>query len=100
MKTFTRSSVCFIALIFLYINTIAQHSCCSLTATSEFAMLSNNPTFTSSHAAPLPYNFVAEKGKMITVKVPGGKEASVFEVKADKPTNNYLFVFHEWWGLN
>ncbi|MEO5571229.1 MAG: dienelactone hydrolase family protein, partial [Bacteroidia bacterium] len=25
---------------------------------------------------------------------------AAFEVKADKPTNNYLFVIHEWWGLN
>ncbi|MEO8149563.1 MAG: dienelactone hydrolase family protein [Bacteroidia bacterium] len=74
-------------------------SCCSPSATQEFAMLSKNESFIASHLAPLPFKFEGGKGKMITIKTAGAK-ANVYEVKAAKSTKNYLFVFHEWWGLN
>ncbi|MCI4667054.1 MAG: dienelactone hydrolase family protein [Bacteroidia bacterium] len=40
------------------------------------------------------------KGKMITYKTSGGEEGNAYLVKADKKTNKYIFVIHEWWGLN
>lgn len=79
--------------------TMAQ-SCCMKNATIAFAGLANNRKFVSSHLAPLPFTYSAERGKMITFKTSDGKEASAFEVRSDKPTNNYVFMFHEWWGLN
>lgn len=78
----------------------AGQSCCMKSATSVFAGLANNQKFVSSHLAPLPFTFSTERGKMITFKTSDGKEGGAFEVRSDKPTNNYVFMFHEWWGLN
>jgi carboxymethylenebutenolidase len=76
-------------------------SCCGIPATAEFARFANDPQFMMSHASPLPFHFVSEKGgKEITFKAADGSEAYGYEIKADKKTNYYLFVFHEWWGLN
>lgn len=74
-------------------------SCCSPSSTQEFAMLSKNESFVASHLAPLPFVLEGGKGKMITIKTAGSK-ANAYEVKAPKTSKNYLFVFHEWWGLN
>jgi carboxymethylenebutenolidase len=71
-----------------------------MSSTQKFAMLASNEKFASSHADPLPFDFIPEKGKMITYKTSDGKDANAFVVIADKPTNNWLIVVHEWWGLN
>ncbi len=75
-------------------------TCCSMSSTEKFAMLSSNETFVSSHADPLPFNFNPVKGKMITYKTNDGGESAAFVVKADKPTDNWIIMVHEWWGLN
>lgn len=83
---------------------LAQHtSCCTKpSAVSQtFAMLvKSDKGFVSSHAAPLPYTHKSEVGKMITFKTPDGQTGNGYELKAAKKTNNYLFVYQEWWGLN
>jgi carboxymethylenebutenolidase len=81
-------------------STSLAQSCCMKSATTAFASLGDDKSFVSSHASPLPFTFVPEKGQMITFKTPDGKDGNAFEVKADKETKNYLLVFHEWWGLN
>lgn len=86
--------------VFQKVSAQSKHSCCSKTATVEFAMLGKNESFKSSHLSPLPFNYVPHEGKMILIKCTDGKDAAAFEVRAGQPTNNYLFVFHEWWGLN
>lgn len=39
-------------------------------------------------------------GEMITFAVEGGKEANAYFVPHPAGSNKYLFVIHEWWGLN
>jgi carboxymethylenebutenolidase len=88
-------------IVFAALNVFAQKSsCCAMPATTQFAMLSKDRSFTSSHDEPRPFVYESKAGKMITYKTPDGKQASAFELKAAKPTNNYLLVIHEWWGLN
>lgn len=53
-----------------------------------------------SHKSPLKMHFQSSVGKAITYKTPDGKEADAYFFLAKKPTNNYLLVVHEWWGLN
>ncbi len=50
----------------------------------------------------LPKEFILkeEKGKMITFKTDDGKTADAYFVKSGKPSKKYIFIFHEWWGLN
>ena len=52
------------------------------------------------HESPLPFTLQNKAGKKVTYKTPDGKTATAYEIKAPKATDNYLFVIHEWWGLN
>ena len=76
-------------------------SCCArpATATETFAMLATEKDFSGGHDAPLPYSYEGA-GAMVDFKTPDGKAGHAFEIKSAKPSNKYLFVIHEWWGLN
>ncbi|MDR3696404.1 dienelactone hydrolase family protein [Mucilaginibacter sp.] len=69
-------------------------------ATKQFAMLAADKKFVMAHPLPLKYHFQSDIGKAITYNTSDGKTAGAFFFKAKKPTNNYLLVVHEWWGLN
>lgn len=73
---------------------------CHTSATEKFALFASSKDFNMSHANPLPYVHQSETGKMITFKTPDGKDASGYVLMAKKKTNNWIFVFQEWWGLN
>src|ERR1700722_7713739 len=74
--------------------------CCAKSAPQQFAMLASNNKFVMSHGTPKPFHFQSSIGKPVTYQTPDGKEATAFELKAKSPTNNYLLVIHEYWGLN
>jgi carboxymethylenebutenolidase len=78
-------------------------SCCArpatTSATEAFAMLATDKDFSGGHDAPLPYSYAGE-GQMIEFKTTDGQTGHAFEIKSAKPSNKYLFVIHEWWGLN
>ncbi len=77
-----------------------KKSCCGPTATEEFAAFGKEMAFVSLHEAPEPFVFKSVGGESKTLKTADGLETVVYQVMAGKPTNNYLLVFHEWWGLN
>jgi carboxymethylenebutenolidase len=76
-------------------------SCCAkpAAATETFALLASNTDFSGGHDAPLPYSYEGE-GSMIKFKTADGQTGQGFEVKSATPSKKYLFVIHEWWGLN
>src|SRR6202012_324882 len=76
--------------------------CCSqsTSATQKFAMLASDKKFIKAHPNPKKYHFQSTIGKAITYKTTGGPDANAFEFKAKTPTNNWLIVIHEFWGLN
>lgn len=79
----------------------AQKSCCSKTESTEmFAMLTYNEKFVATHLDPIPFTLSNPIGKEIAFKTPDGMEGHAYEIKATTPTNKYVFVIHEWWGLN
>lgn len=91
----------FISILFIQFNYAQQQmSCCTIDATETFARNASDKNFTKSHDAPLPFTYISEKGKDIRFKTTDGKDAHGWEVKADKKTPYYLFVIHEWWGMN
>ncbi len=73
---------------------------CHTPATEKFALFASNKDFSRTHADPLPYTHQSSVGKMITFKTPDGKEANGYLLSAKSKTNNWIFVFQEWWGLN
>lgn len=95
-----RKGFLIIAAIFYSLSLQAQSpmNCCS--PTQRFALLATDKNFRAAHEAPLPFIFQNAQGKMIQIPTSDGKTANAYFVKATVPTNNYLLVFHEWWGLN
>ncbi|ARS34157.1 dienelactone hydrolase family protein [Pontibacter actiniarum] len=69
-------------------------------ATEKFAMLGNDAAFVQKHENPLPFALQNGKGQRITYQTPDGKTANAYLVKAEKETDEYVFMIHEWWGLN
>lgn len=37
---------------------------------------------------------------MVVYVCPDGRNANAYAIKATEKTDNYIFIFHEWWGLN
>lgn len=89
-------------LLLISITSFAQQkmSCCAASATESFAQLASSKEFVLSHPLPLPFTYTSENGNAITFKAADGTDAYGWEIKAKHPTNNYLFVIHEYWGLN
>ncbi|WP_247234226.1 dienelactone hydrolase family protein [Telluribacter sp. SYSU D00476] len=58
-----------------------------------------DPAFQALHPAPLPLQYDGQ-GQNITFKTPDGKDANGYLIKAKRPSDKWLFVYQEWWGLN
>ncbi len=78
----------------------SKMACCKQSATQQFAMLASNKDFRMSHKNPIKFHFQSTIGKAITYQTTGGKDANAYILMAKNPTNNYILVIHEWWGLN
>jgi carboxymethylenebutenolidase len=79
----------------------SKMACCAKpSATQQFAMLASDKHFVMSHPIPAKMHFQSSIGKAITYKTPDGKTAGAYVFMAKNPTNNYLLVIHEYWGLN
>ncbi len=74
-------------------------SCFNADVREEFRETALTQEFASLHLAPLPIMFEGS-GKTIRFKTTDAAEGGGYEIKAKKPTKNYLFVIQEWWGLN
>ncbi|NSL87990.1 dienelactone hydrolase family protein [Chitinophaga sp. Mgbs1] len=76
-------------------------SCChNPDGVTAFAALGSQEEFRMEHKNPLPYVYQGTGGAAVTFNTPDGTPASGFLFKAKKPSQNYLFVYHEWYGLN
>jgi carboxymethylenebutenolidase len=74
---------------------------CHTPATEKFAMFASNKDFNAKHPTPGNYIHVSEEGgKMIKIKCTDGKDANGYLLKAKAPTDKWILVFQEWWGLN
>jgi carboxymethylenebutenolidase len=77
-----------------------KKQCCKApSAASAFATFANNSSFISAHESPKALSY-AEKGKMVSFPSPDGKNTNAYMIKSDQKSNDYLIVFHEYWGLN
>ncbi|HAA11841.1 MAG TPA: dienelactone hydrolase, partial [Cytophagales bacterium] len=69
-------------------------------AMDEFITLCASPSFQNLHDNPLPYHHHSEQGQDITFPVEGGESGQAYAFMTKEETNKYVFVIHEWWGLN
>jgi len=89
--------VCFTVIAFGQNNVVC---CNNPSATQKFAMLASSEKFRMAHKNPVKFHFQTNIGKAITYKTADGQTANAFEFKAKNKTDNYIFVIHEWYGLN
>lgn len=80
----------------------AQTDDCETKLSDEvsFSDLALDQKFVATHLPPLPLQYDPKIGMMVNMKVEGGKEVAVFEVKSGKSNGALILMFHEWWGLN
>lgn len=78
----------------------SQTTCCSVTVSSQNAILAMNEKFASKHDVPAPFKLAAPKGENISFTTKDGANGLAYFIKSARPSNKVLFVFHEWWGLN
>jgi len=97
-----KKTLMLVSLLFFGLLVKAQdkETICHTPATEKFAMFASNKEFKKMHPSPLAYVHVSEEGgKMITIKT-ASADANAYFIEAKKKSNNWVFVFQEWWGLN
>ncbi|MBK9257059.1 MAG: dienelactone hydrolase family protein [Saprospiraceae bacterium] len=79
-----------------------QNSFCSLSGsgTSEFAKLGMDLTFVIAHQEPLPFILENQTGSIIKFGCKDGKDGQGYYIPSKVKSDQYIFVIHEWWGLN
>jgi carboxymethylenebutenolidase len=91
-----------IASLMLAMNVVAQDgiTVCHTPATEKFALFASNKEFNLKHPNPPAYVHQSEVGKMISFNTPDGAKGQGYVLLSKSKTNNWIFVFQEWWGLN
>lgn len=78
----------------------AKNSSCCATGPIEFAKLADDKNFRDKHDAPVNLSEYKALGEMKEIAVKSGAKAKIYTLTAKQKSNNYIIVFHEWWGLN
>lgn len=68
-------------------------------ASDNMGQFAEDKEFKEAHDAPAATT-VTGKGKMISFATPDGKQGTAYAIMPEEPSNKYLMVIHEWWGLN
>ena len=63
------------------------------------AQFADEQEFKDAHESPEENTHQAQ-GEMITFDVADGEPANAYALMPETPSNSYLLVIHEWWGLN
>lgn len=70
-------------------------------APAQFASLADDASFRGMHEEPVSIQLTKGSGKMIKFDVEGGDRGNAYYVPAaNEGSELWLFVVHEWWGLN
>ncbi len=65
----------------------------------DMAQFVNAPGFASFHPSPIAFEFAA-KGEMVNFPTSDGSDGKGYLLKSTSPSDQWLFVYQEWWGLN
>lgn len=80
---------------------ITGEACCTHTSEAGFVSFAQDQAFVDKHEEPLGFEHQSEVGgKMISIPMANGSVAQAYFIEAAEKSNKYLFVIHEWWGLN
>lgn len=59
----------------------------------------DDPGFKDAHEEPANIDFQG-KGEMVEFRTPDGGMGKAYTLRPAETSNKFLFVVHEWWGLN
>lgn len=65
----------------------------------DMAQFVDAPGFASFHPSPIAFEFEA-KGEMVSFPTSDRTDGKGYLLKANSPSDQWLFVYQEWWGLN
>jgi len=65
----------------------------------SMAKFTKDEEFKDAHEKPTDIGFEG-KGDMAEFSTPDGKTGKAYSLVTESPSNKYLIVIHEWWGLN
>ncbi len=71
----------------------------SSNTTKDMSDFSEEKSFKDAHDSPKDID-AKLTNEMVTFPTPDGKEGSAYMIKSKTDSDKYLFVIHEWWGLN
>ncbi|MFZ1688624.1 MAG: dienelactone hydrolase family protein [Flavobacteriales bacterium] len=74
--------------------------CCAQASTTPFATLAANEVFRNTHMEPRAYQGGTIAGEWVLIPMADGSQTKAWLVPARSASARWLFVFHEWWGLN
>jgi carboxymethylenebutenolidase len=69
------------------------------TESDNMVQFTKDEKFKAAHDEPKKIDLNGA-GKMMKFPTEIGKEGSAYVIMNEQPTTKYLFVIHEWWGLN
>lgn len=69
------------------------------TGPSEMMAFLDDPEFVAFHPSPISFDFEG-LGEMVSFPAKDGKDAQGYLIRAKQPSDQWLFVYQEWWGLN
>lgn len=75
-------------------------TCCGTEKDISFTKFADDKNFRDQHQIPAAFTLKDQLGKMIIYKTEDGKDANAYLIKSKNESNKWIFVFHEWWGLN
>lgn len=93
-------------LAFQFISSIhAQHtsagtSCCANASIHAFTELAMDASFMIAHDEPEDFTYQNPLGHTVQFPTPDGKTGSGYMIPSKNKSQNWVLVFHEWWGLN
>ncbi len=72
---------------------------CGNKKSGDMSQFAEDADFQAAHETPEALAFEPQ-GEMIQFDTPDGQKGSAYALIPEDETNRYLFVIHEWWGLN
>jgi len=87
-------------IFFALVNLLLVLAACNNSNNKNFSDLGKDKDFKAAHDNPKAVENYTFKGKQLTYATKDGKDAGAYIVKSNVASDKYLFVIHEWWGLN
>lgn len=99
MKTIITTGIALLTSLFSLLTPKQEETKIPVCHGNDMSAMAADPNFARLHANPLLFTYQGA-GEMVKFSTPDGQSANGFLLKAKQPSNKWLLVYQEWWGLN